>query len=45
MRKEGDEKNIPHPFSNGKPLQGDILRIFEDEVADVEDRAQPIVPM
>lgn len=26
----------PHPFSNGESLESEILRILEDEIADVE---------
>lgn len=31
----------PHPSSDGEPLQGKVLRVFKDEVADVKYRAEP----
>ena len=33
--------NQPHPFSNGKPLQGQILRNLEGEISKIKDRSQP----
>ena len=34
-----DEDVDAHPFSDGVPLEGEVLRVLEDEVAEVEDRA------
>jgi hypothetical protein len=33
----------PHPFSDREALKSDILRVLKDEVANVENRAEPIV--
>ena len=29
----------PHPFSDGKPLQCQILRELEDEISEIKDRS------
>jgi hypothetical protein len=33
--------NLPHPLPDRKPLQGQVLRKLEDEIAEIEDRSQP----
>ena len=32
----------PHPFPDGEPLESEVLGILEDEVAQVEDRPEPM---
>jgi hypothetical protein len=31
--------NQPHPFSDGKPLQRQVLGELEDEISEIEDRS------
>ena len=33
--------NLPHPFADGKPLQGEVLWELENKITDIEDRSQP----
>jgi hypothetical protein len=33
--------DIPHPFSDWKPLQRQVLGKFEDKITEIEDRSQP----
>ncbi len=33
--------NVPHPFSDREALESKVLRILEDEVAQVEDGPEP----
>ena len=33
-----------HPFSDWPALESEVLGVLEDEVAEVEDGAQPVVP-
>lgn len=33
---------IPHPFSDGKALEGEILRVLEEEIAEVKDGTEPV---
>lgn len=35
---------VPHPFTDGETLKCEILRVFEDQVTEIEDRSEPIVP-
>lgn len=39
-----DEDVDAHPFTHREPLERKVLRVLEDEVAQVEYRAQPVVP-
>ena len=34
-------RRLPHPSSNGEPLEGKVLRVFKDEVTDVKYRSEP----
>jgi hypothetical protein len=41
---EGTEKsvsNMPHPFSDWKSLQRQVLGKFEGKITDIKDRPQP----
>ena len=40
---EGRDGKIPHPFSDGESLKSKVLRVFEEEVAEVEYRPEPVV--
>ena len=33
--------NLPHPFTDGEPLQSQALWKLEDKVTNIEDRSQP----
>ena len=33
---------VPHPLADGKALEGEILRVLKDEIAKVEDGAEPV---
>lgn len=39
-----DENVDTHPFADRVPLKGEVLRVLEDEVAEVKDGTQPVVP-
>ena len=43
--KEHTRRDAPHPFPDGEALQGEVLRVLEHEVREVEDRAEPVVPV
>lgn len=32
---------LPHPSSNGEPLEGKVLRVFKDKVTDVKYGSEP----
>ena len=34
-------RNLPHPFTNGEPLQSQVLRELENKITNIEDRSQP----
>jgi hypothetical protein len=36
-------RRLPHPSSDGEPLESKVLREFKDEVTDVKYRSEPIV--
>ena len=35
--------DIPHPFANWKTLKSKVLRILEDQIAQVENSAKPVI--
>ena len=40
-----DQRYTPHPLSDREALQREVLWVFEHEVRQVEDRAEPVVPV
>ena len=38
------KKLEPHPFTDRETLEREVLRVFEDQVTEIEDRSEPIVP-
>ena len=43
-RDSPDEDVDAHPFSDRQALESEVLGVLEDEVAEVEDGTQPVVP-
>ena len=39
--REGAEARAPHPLADGEPLKRKVLRVLENQVREIEDRAEP----